>query len=159
MMESTPPSEFPLERVHAAHRQSMIITMSIAFSLIGYALVVEALRRMQPDAVPVPAADVLRMVFFALAGVVIFATSLIKTMLLRSVPPSPEARISRLRTTSILTAALSEIPAVLGLASFLTTRRRGDFYILLVVAAYMIVRHFPQRDAWELYVRRGGNAR
>jgi len=159
MMESTPPSEFPLEKVHAAHRQSMIIMASIASSLIGYALVVEALRRMQPDAVPVPAADVLRMVFFALAGVVIFATSLTKTMLLRSVPPGPEARISRLRTTSILTAALSEVPAVFGLASFLTIRRRGDFYILLVVAAYMIVRHFPQRDAWELYVRRGGDAR
>jgi hypothetical protein len=137
----------------------MVVMLAIASSLLFYAVIVEVLRRTQPQAVPVPGADSLRFVFFALAGIVIFTTTVTKGMLMRSIPPHAEARISRLRTTSILTAALAEIPAVFGLALFLTTRRRGDFYILLVVAAYMLVRHFPQKDAWELYVRRGSEAR
>jgi len=39
------------------------------------------------------------------------------------------------------------------------TRQRMDFYILLVVAAYMLVRHLPQQATWQTYVRRGGDAR
>jgi hypothetical protein len=58
-----------------------------------------------------------------------------------------------------MTAAFAEGPAVLGLGLFLITRSRADFYILLVVAAYLLVRHLPQQAAWEVYVRRGGDTR
>jgi nicotinamide riboside transporter PnuC len=159
MIQPAPPSEVTLEQVHTAHRQTLLIVASIAFSLVFYALVVELLRRMQPDAAPVPGSDALRIVFFVLAGFVIFIASFSKSLMLRAVPAAPSARLTRLRTTAILTTAFAELPAVFGLAAYITTRRRGDFYILLVVAAYMIVRHFPQRAAWELYVRRGGDVR
>ena len=158
-MESTPPTDFPLERIHAAQRQAAMITGAIASSLLAYVLIVEILRRAQPSAEPVANAGMLRIVFFALAGMVIFTATVTKSLLLRNPPPTPEARLGRLRSASVLSAALSEVPAVFGLCLFLTTRSRGDFYILLVVAAYMIARHFPQRAVWELYVRRGSDSR
>jgi hypothetical protein len=159
MIENTPSSGYPLEKIHAAHRQTTIIAAAIASSLIAYVAIVEFLRRSQPSAVASPEADMLRITFFALAGLVIFTATVTKGVLMRSAPQNPEARLSRLRTTTILSLALSEIPAVFGLALFLITRRRGDFYLLLVVAVYLIVRHFPQREAWETYVRRGSDAR
>jgi hypothetical protein len=159
MTESTPPADFPLERIHAAQRQAAMITAGIASSLVVYAVIVEILRRAEPSAEPVANADLLRIIFFALAGMVIFTATVTKSLLLRNPAPTPEARLARLRSTSVLAAALAEMPAVFGLALFMTTHRRGDFYLLLVVAAYMVVRHFPQREAWELYVRRASDAR
>jgi hypothetical protein len=75
------------------------------------------------------------------------------------VPATPELRLTRLRGASIITAAFSEGPAVLGFVLFIITRSRMDFYVLLVVSVYMIVRHLPLQGAWETYVRRGGDAR
>jgi hypothetical protein len=42
---------------------------------------------------------------------------------------------------------------------FILGRQSSDFYILLVVSLYMLVRHFPRREQWEAYVRRGGALR
>jgi hypothetical protein len=159
MNETTPSLEFPLERIHAAHRRATIIVGGIASSLLVYVLVVEVLRRTQPDMPAMPAARMIRMAFFAVAVFAIFMATVAKAVLLRGAPPTPIARLLRLQTTTILAAALAELPAVLGLALFLLTRSRMDFYILLAISAYMIVRHFPQRAAWETYVRRGSDAR
>lgn len=152
-------ADYPVAKIQAAHRVAAIITIAIASSMLVYVGLVEYLRQAQPDATPVANAGMLRIVFFALAGMVIFGATVTRGLLLRNPPPSPEVRLSRLKTTSMLSAGFAEIPAVFGLVAFLTTRSRGDFYILLVVSFYLIARHFPQRDAWELYVRRGGNAR
>ena len=159
MAETAPVSEFPLETIRAAHRQTFIIVASIAATLPIYAIVVEIIRRSEPGAAPVTTAAMLRIVFFILAGVCIFTATMLKGLLLRTVPATAEARLARLRVSSIVTAALAEGPAVLGFALFILTRSRADFYILLVVAAYLLVRHLPQQAAWELYVRRGGDAR
>jgi hypothetical protein len=58
-----------------------------------------------------------------------------------------------------MSAAFAELPAVFGLVLFFLTRQRSDFYSLAVVAAYLIVRHLPQRETWENYVRRGADNR
>jgi len=159
MVENAPAAEFPLEKINAAHKQTLFIYASIASSLPVYVLMVEFLRHSQPDAQPVTALSLLRITFFVLAGILVFSSTVIKGMLLRSAPADPAARLARLRVTSIVTAAFAEGPAVLGFALFIITRQRMDFYILLVVAAYMLVRHLPQQATWQTYVRRGGDAR
>jgi hypothetical protein len=50
---------------------------------------------------------------------------------------------------------LAEVPAIAGLVLVMMGRTRSDFYMLLAISAYMMVRHFPRRGAWEEYVRRG----
>lgn len=161
MNQPAPPaaSELPIETIQTAHRRATTIVAAIGFSLIAYVLVVELLRNSQPDAMPVAQAGTLRMAFFAVAVSAIFMATVIKAMLLRTAPPTPVARLMRLQTTSILAAALAELPAVLGVVLFLLTRTRSDFYMLLVVSAYMIVRHFPRLETWQTYVRRGSDAR
>ncbi|HKW12850.1 MAG TPA: hypothetical protein VJS69_00040 [Candidatus Krumholzibacteria bacterium] len=160
MPQPAPAPDFPLEKISAAYKQARTITLAIASSLPAYVVIVEILRRSAPpSAAPMTGISMLRITFFALAGLFIFTATVVKAVLLRSAPPTPEARLTRLRGASIITAAFAEGPAVLGLALFMITRSRSDFYILLVVAAYLLVRHFPQQAAWETYVRRGGDAR
>jgi hypothetical protein len=158
MPQPAPAPDFPLERINAAFKQTRMIVLAIAASLPVYVLVAELTSRSMPAAT-VPAPTALRYTFFGVAVLFIFTATIIKSALLRSVPLTPEARLARLRVASIVTAAFAEGPAVLGLALFMITRSRGDFYILLVVAAYLLVRHLPQQAAWELYVGRGGDAR
>lgn len=159
MIQAAPADDFPLEKIHAAHRQTRLIVLSIAATLPVYALVAEILNHSMPSPVAVSGISMMRITFFALAGMFIFTATVVKGVLLRTVPPTPEARLARLRGAAIVTAALAEGPAVMGFILFLITRSRSDFYILLVVAAYLLVRHLPMQAAWELYVRRGNDAR
>jgi len=158
MSESIAASEFPAEKITLAFRQARMITLSMAATLPAYAIVVEILRHSQPVA-SIGGTGVLRITCFVLAGVFIFTATVVKGTLLRTAPPDPAMRLARLRVASIVTAALSEGPAVLGLMLFIVSRSRSDFYILLVVAAYLLVRHLPLQAAWEVFVRRGGDAR
>src|SRR5262245_1001731 len=159
MIENAPASEFPLDKINAAHKQTLLIYAGIASSRPLYVIMVEVLRHQQPDVVQVTALSWLRIAFSVLAVMFVFGSTVIKGILLRSAPPDPVARLARLRVASIVTAAFSEGPAVLGFALFIITRQRIDFYILLVVAAYMLVRHLPQQAAWQLFVRRGSDSR
>jgi hypothetical protein len=159
MPQPAPADDFPLEKIHAAFRQTRTIVISIAATLPVYVIIAEILRRSEPSATPLAASSMLRITFFILAGMFIFAATVVKGVLLRNAPPTPEARLARLRGATIVTAAFAEGPAVLGLALYMITRSRSDFYILLVVAAYLLVRHLPLQGAWETYVRRGGDAR
>lgn len=159
MVENAPAAEFPLEKINAAHKQTLLIYAGIASSLPVYAIMVEVMRHSQPAELTVAPISILRITFFVLAGIFVFTSTVIKGMLLRMAPADPVARLARLRVASIVTAAFAEGPAVLGFALFIIARQRMDFYILLVVAAYMLVRHLPQQGAWQIYVRRGGDAR
>lgn len=151
--------EFPAEPIATAHRQATFITGAIGASLAVYAVLVLVLK----DALPAPPVttglDNIRIVLFALVGAAIFMTTVIKGMMLRTVPPTGEARLAKLRTATVLTAALAELPAIIGLALFILGRRQSDFFMLLVVSAYMLARHFPRLGAWENYVRRGNAVR
>jgi hypothetical protein len=89
----------------------------------------------------------------------VFASTVLKGTILRNAPASGDLRLQRLRTASIITAAFAELPAIFGLVLFILGRQSSDFYILLVVSLYMLVRHFPRREQWEAYVRRGGALR
>ena len=159
MVETTTPVEFPASAIDAAHRQTMLVTGAIATSLIVYAVVAEVLQRAQPQPPVVGGGDMIRIVAFIVAGVAIFTATVVKSVMLRNTPATAEARLARLRAASIVSVAFAEMPAVLGFAIFIISRSRPDFYVLLVVSLYMIVRHFPKRDAWETYVRRGTDSR
>jgi hypothetical protein len=158
---TTPPlTDFPIQRIDAAHRQALVLTGLIGFGLIITAVLVEVLKRSLPAPQTPPAnLDAVRIAVFAVAGVVIFTATVLKSVSLRKVAPTGEERLAKLRAASTLTAAFAEIPAVLGLVLFVLGRRSSDFYLLLAVAVYMLARHFPRREAWENYVRRGNAVR
>ncbi|HEX5130945.1 MAG TPA: hypothetical protein VFX92_00510 [Candidatus Krumholzibacteria bacterium] len=146
-------TEIPAQRIDAAHRQATIITGVIGGSLVVYAALIEALRRVLPPAGDFDGFDMLRIALFAISGVLVFTSTVLKGVLLRNPPPDGEMRIARLRTAAIITAAFAEVPAILGVVLFVLGRTSSDFYILLVVSVYMLVRHFPRREQWDHYIR------
>lgn len=152
-------SDVPVQRIEVAHRQAVIVNGGVAGSLVAYAAVVEVLRRAQPGSEAFANFEMLRIALFAFAGVMVFTSTVLKGIILRNPPASGEQRVVRLRIASVVTAAFAEAPAVLGLVLFMAGRQRSDFYILALVSAYMLARHFPRREQWESYVRRGGAAR
>jgi hypothetical protein len=153
------PNEFPAETIAAAHRQATIITGAIGASLAVYAVLVLVLKNALPAPPATPGLDSVRIVLFAVVGAAIFMTTVIKGIMLRTVPPTGAARLAKLRTAAVLTAAFAELPAIIGLVLFLLGRREMDFFMLMVVSAYMLARHFPRLPAWENYVRRGNAVR
>ena len=147
--------DFPVERINAAHRQTMIMTGAIGMTILIYALVVEVLRRTLPAPIAPAGIDPVRIALYVFVGIAILGATVVKGVLLGRVPVTGEARLARLRATAIVSAAFAEMLAMIGFILFMIAHRRGDFYVLLVVAVYMLARHFPQREAWESYVRRG----
>ncbi len=151
--------DVPAHRIEIAHRQTAIISAAIGGSLVVYAAMIEVLRRVLPPPELFESFDMLRIVLFAVSGVLVFTSTVLKGTLLRNPPASADLRIARLRTAGIITAAFAEVPVIFGLVLFIIGRLSSDFYILLVVSLYMLVRHFPRREQWENYVRRRGAMR
>jgi len=58
------------------------------------------------------------------------------------------AQAGRLITSAVVTAALAEVPAILGLALFMLSGLRGDFYALLALSLALQAVYFPRLDGW-----------
>lgn len=139
----------------AAYKQVATVGTGLAAALLVYVVVVEVLSR-TPAGGGVPAfLGPLRIAVFVIAGIAIFVTTIVKAMMLRNAPADAAGRLARLRTATFAALALCELPALAGLVLVMVGRTRSDFYMLLAISAYMMVRHFPRRGAWDEYMRRG----
>ncbi len=139
----------------AAFKQVKGVAVAIASSLLMYVVVVEILTRTTPVSAPPAFFQTLRIALFVLAGAIIFITTLVKAFMLREAPSDEAGRLARLRTATIVGLALSEVPVASGLVLVILGRARPDFYMLLAISAYMMVRHFPRRGVWDEYLLRG----
>lgn len=61
--------------------------------------------------------------------------------------------VTALTKTAIIRAAICELPAACGLALFILTGSRGDFYMLLIFAIALEIYHFPRLHVWEERLR------
>lgn len=151
----TTPDE-SIEYGAAAYKQTATLAGGIAASLVVYVIVAELLTRNTSAAEPPAFFATLRIALFVVAGVAIFVTTIVKGMMLRSAPADPADRLARVRAASLTAVALAELPALCGLVLVALGGTRPDFYMLLVISLYMMVRHFPRRGPWDDYLRRGG---
>jgi hypothetical protein len=157
-MVDAPERELPTPFIEAARRNTATIVGAFGVSVLSSLVVVEVVRRTSPPPVEMPGMDMIRIAMFAAAGVMIFTSTVLKSLLMRNPPPDPAQRLARARTATLVAAGMAEIPALLGLVLFLLGRTANDFYILAVVSLYMLVRHFPRREPWDAYVQRGGTS-
>jgi hypothetical protein len=153
---ATTSSEVTVERLAEAYKQTAVVAWGIAASLLMYVVVAEVWGRAQPGADPPSFFGTLRVALFVVAAVTIPVATIARNLVLRNPPPAPAARAARFRVATLTALALGEVPAVCGLVLVVVGRARTDFYMLLVISAYMTARHFPRRGPWEEYVRRGG---
>ncbi len=156
MVDSAGKPELPAPHVEAIRRQTAIMVGALGVSLVTCLVVVEVFRRSRPVTPAITGLDQIRIALFVVVAVLIFTSTVLKSLLLRQPSPDPALRLARMRTATILAAAMAELPAMLGLVLFILGGSQNDFYVLAIVSLYMLVRHFPRREPWDAYVQRGG---
>ena len=138
--------------VDAAYRNAAIICGVMAVSTVLYALVVAVISVFQapfegfaPGAQPSILRSALWTMALVEAGLIGFVR---RALLARSRPAGSAAQARRLITTAVVTAALAEVPAILGLVLFMLWGLSGDFYALFALSLALGAIYFPRLDGW-----------
>jgi hypothetical protein len=90
----------------------------------------------------------IRYLFYGLAVLTVVLIRWLRQLLLRKVPGSEEAAAGKRANTAILTAALCELPVLLGVVLFILGRYKPDFYFLLIVSLVLFFMYFPRIGHW-----------
>ena len=139
------------------HNVAFVVNVAIIGTLILYAVVIEILRKQLAPfqgLAEITNVSFLRYILYGIAILTIFLIRVIRGMLLRK-PSSEDFYLlrSRLLQTSLITAALCEIPAILGLILFLLTASLRDYYQLAGVSFILVFLHFPRYGNWEAWIK------
>jgi F0F1-type ATP synthase membrane subunit c/vacuolar-type H+-ATPase subunit K len=90
--------------------------------------------------------DLIKYIFLALAAAQFFIIKALQKIL-------PTRSVENLSTTAIITFALCEAVAILGLVLFLLAGNSLDFYIFMAVSLGFFTLFFPKYDQWEQRLR------
>jgi len=146
-----------LSGLRKAYRTSSLIGAAIIASLFLYAVVVEVGRAwLKPflGFARVENALVLRYAFYAAAIVMVISSRILNSLILRkSSLADAKAVIRKLSLAAIVSMALGEGPAVMGLALFLLGGFSRDFYMLLIVSLFLEFMYFPRLRNWQDYLK------
>jgi hypothetical protein len=143
--------------LEAAYRNAVITCGAMAASTVFYAVVVAVISvsqapfdgfagegfagGLQPPGLRV-----------ALWAVAVFEAGLIgivrRALLARSRAGGESAQARQLVRAAVVTSALAEVPAILGLVLFMLSGLRGDFYALLALSIALQALYFPRLDGW-----------
>jgi hypothetical protein len=97
-------------------------------------------------------AGLLKYVFLALAAAQYGVIKVVQKIL-------QAKSVDNLPRTAIISFALCESVAVLGLVLFLLAGQPMDFYIFMVISLGFFYLHFPKYEQWEEAVSAGGSAK
>lgn len=146
-----------LSGLRKAYRTSSLVGAAVIASLFLYAVVVEVGRAwLKPflGFARVENALVLRYAFYAAAIVIVISSRILNSLILRkSRQADLKAVIRKLSLAAIVSMALGEGPAVMGLALFLLGGFSRDFYMLLIVSLFLEFMYFPRLRNWEDYLK------
>ena len=121
-----------------------LLYMVFVASLFIYALVAEILSG-QVQNFPLQmtqSADYtkLRYIFYGVAIIMVVLIRSMRRTLLKKTP---------LYTAAIITAAICEAPAILGLVLLMLSGIKKDFYFLLIISLFLLFMYFPRYSHWE----------
>ena len=140
-----------------AHKTSAILYGAFMFSLVIYLIVFEVLKSRIPDfqgmmeKIDFPW---LRYAFYGLGLIQIFLIKFIRETATKSIATiDAKILVNHLQRMSMISAALCEVPVLLGLVLFLLSGNAQDFYILLVVSFVLFVMYFPRYTNWEEWIK------
>ena len=146
-----------LKKVYETYRSAMIIGAAIGGALVFYVVLVEIFKSIQDPVDPLDDRsryDLLRIIFYALALAQFLMIGFVRGLILRSSPPVPvEILLARLARANIVTLALCELPALLGLVLFFVAGFISDFYLLFGVSMLLLFFYFPRYNKWKNWVR------
>jgi hypothetical protein len=154
---------FDETNLRKTHKEMLIISVAMIFSLVIYAGLVEFflgdLNLGKETSVPA----LFRYILMAAAAVEVILMVIIKNRILSgkakfiqqpgSKKDSPEPKegefIIRLRIAHIITYALCESIAIYGLILFILGKDKTEFYAFLGVSLFLMLVHFPKYDDWK----------
>jgi hypothetical protein len=130
------------------------IGLAMIASVFVYAGVVELLKwQLAPFAgfatLPPQTSTLLKYIFLALASAQYGAIKVVQKIV-------PAKSVDHLPQAAIITFALCESVAVLGLVLFLLAGNALDFYVFMVISLGFFYLFFPKYEQWEARVSAGG---
>lgn len=145
------------EELRRAYRLNVMLGIVIFAALLIYVIIVEFIKAsFKPFTGLVQVSNILiiRYLFYGIAILLIILLRLLRQALLhKKSVDAPRALVQRLSQTSILTLAICEVPALLGLLLFLLAGLSRDFYFLNIIAAILVFMNFPRLKQWEEWIR------
>jgi len=137
-------------------KTAVVMAASMLAVLFIYLVAVEVIRaRMAPFSgfVEIKNTMLLRYVFYGIAVFQVILIRILRGFLLRKTFSSNKTNMTGdLFKSSIFILALSEIPAILGLALFLLGGLNRDFYILLFVSLFLMFMYFPRYNECKTWI-------
>lgn len=137
------------------HRKSVILAWAMVASILAYLVVAEVIRMQnQPFTGFAPGAAPPKDVFFIGALIAFIGIRMARNAILKGVGADPAARLNRLRTATIVSLVMTDIPAVIGLVLFLMTGNTQEFYVMVALSLVGVALYFPKLHHWEAWLRR-----
>lgn len=140
-----------------AHQMALTLNAAIIGSLIIYAIVFEIIRRKFAPFTGfggISDMTLIRYLFYGIVVVNIFVIRFLRNMIVRkSSTDDIQSLIRKLLRSAVITAALCEVPALLGLLIFLLAGSIRDFYQLAGLSFILVFLHFPRYGNWEAWVK------
>jgi F0F1-type ATP synthase membrane subunit c/vacuolar-type H+-ATPase subunit K len=136
-------------------RKTVIVAWAMAASILVYPLVAEIIRMQhQPFNGLAPESAPPKDTFFIGALIAFIGIRLVRNAILKGAGSDPQSRLNRLRTATIVSLVMTDIPALLGLVLFLMTGNTQDFYVMVALSLVGVVLYFPKLNHWEVWMRR-----
>jgi len=139
-----------LKKIHSI---AVIISAAIIASLFLLIIAVEVIKmKYKPfyGVAELEGSGLIRYVFYGLSIIQVVIIRFLRGAMLKKVPSDDrETSGKRLLRVSVVTSALCEIPAFLGLALFILGGFYLDFYILSFVSLFLLFMFFPRYGNWE----------
>ncbi|NIM19983.1 MAG: hypothetical protein GTO51_07020 [Candidatus Latescibacteria bacterium] len=156
-----------IKKLNDVYRKAMVLGAAIGGGLLFYVLIVEVLKSQLKPVEPIPGEmsadqsylDILRLIFYIIAFAQFAVLSFVRGILLRTkASDTVDSLLEKLLRTTIVTLAICEVPALLGLVLFFVGRFYPDFYILFAVSMAMLFFYFPRYNRWKEWIRNKAGA-
>jgi hypothetical protein len=137
--------------LEAAYRNAAITCGAMAVSTLLYAVavVVVSISQAPFEGFAGQMQSGVRLALWTSAVIVAGLIGIVRRRLLGRSPAGDQvAQARRLVSTSIIVAALAELPAVIGLVLFMLSALRADFYALFVFSLVLEAVYFPRLEGW-----------
>jgi len=145
------------QNLKKAYRTSFMLYVAFMLSLVLYLVVFEVLKASITDfqgmmeKIDFPW---LRYAFYALGLIQIFLIRFIRETATKSITTVDiQILINHLQRMSMISAALCEVPVILGWVLFFLSGNPHDFYVLLLMSFVLFVLYFPRYANWEEWVK------
>jgi hypothetical protein len=145
------------QNLKKAFKTSLVIYVAFMLSLVVYFVVYKVLEASITDfqgmmeKIDFPW---LRYAFYALGLVQIFLIKFIRETATKTITTvDAQILINHLQRMSIISAALCEVPAILGWVLFFLSGSSSDFYVLLLISFVLFVLYFPRYANWEEWLK------